>query len=96
MYFPDHLKRVWPDPETGRTHDPLAALRRLTVATGGQTAGLLADRHGPDPVAAATAEGRLVAAARAAFEDPGPPDGRTDAGLLETLYAFLWYLEGKG
>lgn len=107
--FADHERAVYAPPGSGRSYDPLALDRTLTILSHGQLPGWWVEwqtRAGDATVdgtvdeaqarvLSATAEGKLVAISRAAFGLPDFPEC-SDATALEYLVDFLGYLEKKG
>lgn len=109
MFFEEHEKQIYTPPGSDRAYDPLAIDRALTVATGGNLPGLVADwkagsdgqgdvsdgAAARDAVTSAKAEEVLAAASRAAFGLPAFPQC-TDGVALEYLADYLTYMAGKG
>ena len=108
MFFTDREKAIYTTPD-GRAFDPLRVLHLLTVATGNRLSELVSLRN-PDTqaggdvsaggrsqaaVEAARAEMQLADAARTVFGFGPFESGVTDAAVLETLYHYLEWLEGK-
>ncbi len=78
-----------------RRGDPVALRRRFTLEMGCDPNTAAADWYGGDPLAAAHAEERLVAAGRAVFGLP-PWDEASDAGVLDgevvaLVDKFFWF-----
>lgn len=106
MLFEDYERQIYSPEGSDEQFDPLAVLRHLEVACGGELAGLVADWKGAGDLgdvsagaaagnlAAARAEDRLAAASRAAFRLPDFPDC-LDATALEYLVGFLDWVKKK-
>lgn len=110
MFFTEKEKAIYVAPD-GRRYDPLRVDRLLTAATGNRFDELVLYRNNARAetgdvskqgraeaaVLAARAEIELADAARKVFEFPSfAESGVGDAVVLETLYHYLGWMEGKG
>ncbi len=110
MFFTDAERGIYTTPD-GRRFDPLRILHTITVMTGGRLTELITLRN-PETqysgdvskngrvqamVESARAEMELADVTRKVFGLPSWNESELgDAEVLETLYHFLDYLEGKG
>lgn len=109
MWFEEHEKKIYRYPGGQEVYDPLRLERLLVFHSGGELYNWMADRNSETldsgdvseggrktkAVASAQAELNLADAARKAFDFPQFPE-MLDAEVLERLYHFLEYMEGKG
>lgn len=99
MFFSEREKQIYPSP-FGVKYDPVDLHNRLEAASGSRLNDLLAIWWGDETSSGdrATTAIQLAGIARTGFNVKpfDQPDGRMDAEVLEALYHFLEWREGKG
>jgi hypothetical protein len=98
-FFTDRDRTIYAAP-SGRKYDPVDLYHRLEAASGGHLNAHLERWWGEDvgdgERAAAALELAKVARTAFGFKPFDAPDGTLDADVLDALYHFLRYREGKG
>jgi hypothetical protein len=98
MFFSDREKKVYRS-LLGQLYDPVELNNKLMVASSGTLKPLLEQWWGRDTPDGERASAALqlakVARASFGFKPFDQPDGVLDATVLESLYHFLEWLQGK-